>query len=449
MDILLINPPQPKPDFNLLKHTPSSPPMGLAYLATILKQNNFTLQALDFDLNNVNIDLLMTIIKEDPPKIVGITALTNTIFTAVAIAKIIKSVNPDIKIVMGGHHATNCFAECFSYRCIDFIILGEGEYSFNSLCEAIINNAVYKTISGLAYPDNNNVYFNQPEEIINLDDVGFPDRTIFDLTQYYDPINIITTRGCSYNCIFCSAGAYRKNHVLYRSAQNVLKEIEHVYKQGYYVVNFVDDNFLIKRDRVIEICSSIKKHFPKLFWTCSARVELLNEDIIKLMASSGCKGMHFGVESCFELSQKTIGKYLSLEKLENVLKLTKKYGINSYGSFILGLPDEDIHQVRANIQYAISLHKKYTMYIVFGILTPFPGTELFNNPDKYGIKILSKNYSNFDIYTPVIETKYLSVNELQSLLFDANKMYMENLTDEAKSQMSKLYQMIDKRSNKE
>ena len=401
-DIFLINPPQPKPDNLTLKYSPPSPPLGLCYLSPGLKAAGFKVTGWDFELKENTISRFLSLLAEKKPLIAGITSLTNTALTALTVAKLIKNHSPETLIALGGQHPAFCYEELLNYDFIDYILPGEAEKSFVMLCEAIKNNQNIHNIKGIAYRKQSKISISLPDIEPDLDNIPFPDRDLFDITGYFDPVSIVSSRGCNAKCIFCSATAFRKSKVRFRSSENILAEIELVYKKGFHVVNFVDDNFLMKKQRIKEICHGIQKHFPELFWTCSARADLVDKEIIKLLAQSGCKGIHFGVETASEDSQKYIGKYLSLQKLENALIAADKNNLRTFCSFIIGLPNEDEQQIRKNIQFAINLHKRHKTSPVFGLLTPFPGTPICNNPEKYDIKIISKNYSDYDIFTPVI-----------------------------------------------
>ncbi|MEW5820913.1 MAG: radical SAM protein [Cyanobacteriota bacterium] len=423
--IFLINPPQPKPNKTTIVYGPAAPPLGLCYLASKLKKDGFNVIAIDFEKKNTNISTLKEAINKHNPAVVGITCLTNTYVTALTIAKLIKSFSDTIKIVMGGQHPSFCFEEALKYDFVDFIAIGEAEKSFLDLCKAIINNSNFNHINGIAFRRDGKTLHSLPESIVDIDNIEFPDRFVFDINSYIDPISIISSRGCAARCIFCSASAFRDAKVRFRSAKNVLEEINLLYSNDFRVFNFMDDNFMLKKQRVVDICKGLKNNMPESLWTCSARADCVDKELIKLMSYSGCKGLHFGVETASSESQKSIGKYLSLEKLDSALKLAYKYNIRTFCSFILGLPGEDINQIKKNIEYALSLYKKYKTGIVFGLLTPFPGTRVFDNAKELGIKILSRDYSQYDIYHPVIETKYFTQNQLKEILYEAQKSYLQ------------------------
>lgn len=443
-DIYLINPPQPKPDKSILTYAPISPSLGLSYVAAALDEEDLSIKAFDFDLKDTNIGMFKESLTQDAPAIVGLTCLTNTYLTAITLAQIIKTSLPETKIILGGQHVTFCYEDALSYDFVDYVIIGEGEKSFVELCRAILNKHDVRKIKGIAFKDGNKQVYSLPEEIEDIDSIRFPKREIFNMKKYIDPVSIISSRGCSAKCIFCSASAFRGAKVRFRSAENVLEEIKVIYDQGIRTVNFMDDNFMLKKQRVVDICKTLKKKYSAVFWTCSARADNFDKDLMKLVSASGCKGLHFGAETVSEGSQKSIGKFLSIEKLENALTLAKKYGVSTYASFIIGLPDEDEKQVRKNIDYAISLNRKYNTTAVFGILTPFPGTKIYTNPEEYGIKNLSQSFSDYDIFTPVIETRYLDQKQLRALLFDAQKEYIMNMSMPTLTRMQIYSQIVQK-----
>lgn len=435
VDVYLLNPPGLKPDKMIRSYAPSSPPLGLCYLSSSLKNDNISVKAFDFDLKDTSLEFFMNNLKDDKPSIIGITSLTHNYPAAITLAKVIKEYSEEIKVVLGGNHATFCYEDILITGYVDYVVIGEAEASFAKLARALLNGGYKEEIPGIACIKNNALSLSPPDDVVDLDTIPFPDRSLFNLEKYYDPINVISSRGCQAKCIFCSASAFRKGKTRFRSSQNFLEEIKQLYSSGFRSFNFMDDNFMLKPARTEEICKGLIKLAPEAGWTCSARAEFVNKGNIRLLAKSGCKGMHFGLESpCLE-TQKSIQKHLSIEKLEKALKLCRQFDIFSYCSLILGLPGENTDTINETINYAIHLNHKYHTSIVFGILTPFPGTPLYNNPQDYGIEIVSRNYMDYDIYTPVIKTQYFAPDVLRALLYDAQKAYLSGMSKQTVWQM--------------
>ncbi len=339
-------------------------------------------------------------------------------------------------IVLGGVIPTVMTEEAMKDRNVDYWIIGEGELSFPRLIEKLRKGSKdFSDISGLAYWQDSIPIINRMEFIGNLDEMPFPDysaivgATLNDygnikfkyapglLARNYPSAVTITSRGCPYRCIFCAGRTVSGAKVRFRSSENVLNEIDSLYKQGIREVIFLDDHFLANRNRAIKIMNGILENYKDLTWKCvNVTAWLLDEEILKLMYKSGCTHITVSIESGNQnVLTNIIKKPILLDKIPEKLDLAKSIGFDVIANFVVGFPGEPWEQIRDTFRYA----EKLNVDIVnFHIATPLPRTELMDIclrdklvPDDY-----LENISNYSGYGKgLIATKEFTPFELEVL----------------------------------
>ena len=392
MKVLLINPPGWVGDRIPLGYDlVPSVPLGLGYLASTMESEGITAKIVDMDWGGFSKEELVDMISKFDPDIIGITSFTSNYANAVDIAKAAKSHNPNIKIVFGGVHATFIHRDVLhTIPEVDIVVRYEGERAICEICDALDRGRKLENVKGISFRHDNRV-FSTPlrHRIENLDSIPFPAFHLLEPSiEHYigegkeKGFPIITTRGCPFNCIFCSTAALHGRKYRTRSANNVLDEMEFVQdKYKINVISFADDNFTMKRNRVIDICRGIKERNLDFEWGCSARVDLLSKDLLEVMNSSGCKNIFFGIESASQRVLETVKKGFSIENAKEMVKLTEKMGIKTHCSFILGLPNETVESIDEMIRFV-----EETMpsgRVLPNVLEILPGTELWDKESEY------------------------------------------------------------------
>jgi len=410
MKVLLINPAHRGYYFRL---GAVYPPLGLMYIGSVLKRANHRVMLIDmnvqrFDWRNFNYSDF---------DVVGISVDTPRFPLAKQIA--LRAKNHGVITVLGGPHATAEYESILREGICDYVVLGEGERTFLQLIESLERGEIHPQIDGLAYLSEGEVFAKPPEFVQNLDELPFPDRENVKLykTKFcgQPATNMITSRGCPFDCEFCSASQFMGRRIRERSVANVLEELELIKRMGYGSVIFFDDNFTLNAKRTIELCEGMFKRNLNFRWWAFARAdELLNkEDLLEAMSKSGCKMLFIGFESAEDKVLKEYKKGLSSSIAFEIVKLLKKYKIDVFASFVLGA----LSDTRETIMKTIQLAKKLKASIVqFSILTPYPGTSLY---EKLKEKILSKDFSLFDGTHLVFEHPNFSPSELKKLFVKA------------------------------
>lgn len=400
MRILLINPK------GLWKNFPS---IGLAYLASVLKEN-FEVKICDSNYTGEN---PFNAIDNFNPDVIGMSSFSATFDESEKVAKYAKSKN---KItILGGPHVAFFQNELANSKYIDYSVWGEGEFSFPDLLNCIEKKEFekIKNIPGIVFTENKKTIINSPKIILNLDNLPFPDFKLAGISKLRD-YPIFTSRGCPFNCIFCSVKRIMGGVWRGRSPKNVIEELV-LAKKDYSAVNFhvLDDNFTFDVKRAKKICEILISENIKMEWNCpnGIRADRIDEELISLMAESGCKRIAFGIESGSPEVFKMIGKGESLEKIEEAVRLAKKYNIWIQGFFIIGLPGDTFKRELESINFA----KKIGLdSAAFGMAIPYPETRLMEWINKNATALKSfKDYYISGLETePYYETKDFSREEM-------------------------------------
>ena len=341
----------------------SYPPLGILYLAAVLRKEKISVKIIDVGVENQSVEETIGIIKQKKPVVVGITAMTPVLQGALILAKNIKEkYKGEVKIAIGGPHvsADGYFIKRNKY--FDFAVQGESETTFLELIKNLLKG---KTIKG--------VYVGKP--VKNLDEIPWPARDLINIHQYLKRASLIATRGCPFHCYYCSRPAV-SDLVRCRSPKDIINEMEMLYEDcdGDYL--FQDDSLTIRRNHTIEFCQELLKRSKKFYWAGYTRVDLVDEELLKLMARAGCYSLTFGIESGNEkLRNDVIGKHFSNDKVKKAILLCKKYGIDADGFFMFGHPGETKEQVRETIGFI--LENPFNI-IGVSIATPFPGSRLWD-----------------------------------------------------------------------
>lgn len=389
MKILLLNP--PFTDYGGLEgHGGKFTPLNLAYLASYLLKAKPDLDVSILDCENLRLkyDKIEDQLKQIKPDIVGITLPTPAFNQVLEVSRIIKRLSSDIKVVVGGPHPTAFPVETTKEDPVDISVYGEGEITFTEIVDSLQNNSSLKNIKGIAYKDEyGNVKLNEPRPLISdLDLIPFPAKYLLPLEIYFAPptkresnkrsTNMITSRGCPYECTYCMARVIWNKRVRFRSVKNVVDEIEECVKRyNLAEFNFHDELFTLKRDRTIEICREVRRRKLDISWICMVRVDYVWEDVLREMKKAGCKKIMFGFESGDQEILNIMKKKTTIKQAIEAVKLVKKVGIKTGGNFMLGNIGETEESIRKSIDLAKRLN---TDTVAFFIASPYPGTEFYN-----------------------------------------------------------------------
>lgn len=420
LDVLLINSPSPNPGAIISHRMFGFPPLGIGYIATVLNTYGYNSKILDFLINTVSLRDLKKYFEEYSIKIVGISTTTETYKTGVKIAQIVKTISPDTSVVMGGSHVTFEYNNEGSYKYVDYIIRGEGERTFLELCNLIIKGkGNIEDIDGIVFLDGNTIRVNKDREFIdNLDSLPFPDRSLYQMNEYYYPATISTSRGCPGKCIFCAASALSGGKYRVRSAENVVDEVKYLRHLGYKEIQFIDDTMTADVRRLNKIIDLILESNLDIRWWAESRVDIINKELLLKMYASGCRTLQFGVEAGNQQMLDCLKKNITLNQVRRVFNWCIEIGIEPVSCLIIGQPYDNENTIKDTIDIGREL-SKLGARIFFSISTPYPGTYMYNHSSELGIKILNMDTDVYTTQTAVYDSKYLTAREIQNYFFDA------------------------------
>ena len=435
MKVLLVNPPQ----INLITNNiPSivdeergyNPPLGILYVAAYARENTpHEIKVIDAVVEELDYTALKARIALEKPDVVGITATTFTLVDACETARLVKEINKEIQVVMGGPHPYIYPEETINLPAVDFLVLGEGEEVFAALINSLHNPAALRRVMGLVFKHNGEIInTGNPTLMEDLDSLPFPARDLTPYRKYYSLIaktqpvtTMITSRGCPFRCLFCDRPHLGKRFRP-RSAVSVVDEMEECAGLGIHEILIYDDTFTVKKERVFEICREIRERGLKVGWDVRARVDTITPEMLKVMKGAGCERIHYGVEAGSPEVIKTLRKGITVEQVRRAFRDTKEAGISILAYFMIGSPGETRAQMAESLRLATELAPDY---LHLAITTPFPETDLYRMGFDRGI--LKEDYWREFArdpkagFTPRVWDEYLTRDELVELLHKGYK----------------------------
>ena len=399
------------------------PPLGLAYLAAVIREAGHNVKIIDRAIEQRPL-AIEDFLSWD---VVGISADTPRYPEAVDIAKIAKQAGKTV--IMGGYHVTFLDREALETGVVDIVVRGEAEEIIVKLLRTLENGDDLYRVKGISFVDDEKLVRTAPAPPPHhLDDMPFPARDLLPMKRYSSemaglPItNLITSRGCPFNCYFCSSSRFGGLKWRYRSAQSIVDEMEVLYHDyGYRAFAFMDDNFTLSKRRVMAFADELeKRNMTDIIWWCFSRVDILirNEDMVKRMAEAGAFQIFLGLESHSEDMLDDYGKNIGNREQEQAIELLRKYGISIHGSFIVG----DIHETKQQaMQTARWVQKMNPRVAQFSILTPYPGTALYHDVEREG-RFLHKKWELYDALHVTVKTDGMTPEEVQKMLIRDYRM---------------------------
>lgn len=419
MKVLFVNPPQTASKYKFMGVI--APPLGIAYMAGVLQENNIDVEILDASAEDMDFKDVEKELLKRKPDLVALTALTPTIGRALETAQVVKETLPDSIVVMGGYHPTFNFIEILEDENVDIVIRGEGEYIMLNLVQALENQSSLYDVKGIVFEDKNSkeIVVNPEAPLIqDLDELPFPALNLLPMKKYRlldmdtHMTTMITTRGCPMQCSFCSSAAMHGKKIRERSVENIVDEIEYL-KTNYDIdtIAFMDDTFTLKKRKVMAICDEILKRNIEIMWGCTSRVDTLDEKLLKKMKEAGCITIFIGVESADQQQLDNMCKNTTIAKIENAFKIAHKLKIRTIASVALGMPGDTKEIMNKTVKF---VHKLKPNYAIYSLATPYPGTKFYKEAfEKNLIKI--KDWSKYTLITPILETIDCSLNDMRKI----------------------------------
>ncbi|MHA1265479.1 MAG: B12-binding domain-containing radical SAM protein [Candidatus Helarchaeota archaeon] len=393
MRVLLINPATREYGDGLFVQAQA--PLGLLSLASVLREAGHEVRIFD---HNIESKATQKYLKFNP-ELIGFTAFTGPMIRdGLRLAELFKQ-HLDAPIIWGGVHASLLPLQTVQDPRVDMCVVGEGEETIVELAEAIERNKDLGEVRGLVWKKNKNgtskIVRNPPRPFISdLNSLPLPAWDLIDPKHYQATslgiiksstsiFSIQSSRGCPYQCRFCYNTIFNKRMWRCKSAERVLEEIAYL-KELFRVrhLNFRDDNFVINKKRVAQICKGLHKENLDVNFAIDCRVDLLTHQLTKHLKLGGCDQIFFGIESGTPRILEFIKKGITLSQAMNAIKRCKQYGIWSSGSFIIGFPTETLEEVLQTKKFIFKLRPDS---ILFKIFVPYPGSFLYDYVVKEGL----------------------------------------------------------------
>lgn len=412
-----------------------APPLTLGLLAAIVP-DRYETSVLDPNRDDLGFDETVALIAASNPDVAAVTCLSLEYAPSLhKLTAAIRAAAPQTVIIVGGVYATTSPELAMRDGTVDFAVLGEGERRFPRLLKVLNGEENdLAALDGLAYRKNGNLIINPIVNFIkNLDEVPFPAYAKVGFADYFSTNNqyavvanaryqpyafIMTSRGCPYKCIYCSTHAIDGRKVRWRSAENVLAEIDRLVGEfGVREINFLDDNLVLNRPRFVNILNGLIERDYDLHWkSLNLAVFLLDDQLLELMRESKCYQLILAIESGSQrVLDDVLKKPLKIDKAPAVVAKAKELGFETAADFIIGSPGETWDEIRETFRFADELDVDM---VLFHISTPLPSTELYNIARTEGLLPAGFDFGDavfFGFGRGVINTDEFRAEELHML----------------------------------
>ncbi len=393
------------------------PPLGVAYLSAVSNLMGVETQIIDAQFSEYD-GKMNNLINGKVEQLIGITSTLIQLPEALKIAKRVKASNPRSMVALGGA-GPNCLPseELFRYsgKDVDVVCQGEGESTWQDIISRFIGSTnrngelskpsyLFEGVPGTLVRDETGYIQNVPRaQIQDLDTIPMPDLNGIEAERYIElwrknggmgSISIFPSRGCPFSCIFCDKTIFGKKF-RHHSPKRIVDEMERI-SQEYKPIDDIflfDDNLSTNRKVMTEVCSEIEARNLKVNWSCQARVNTVDGDLLKVMAHAGCKEIYFGIETVSPKLIEFLNKGISLEQAIDAIAASRQAGIKPGCFFIVGIPGETKTDIRLLEQF---VNQTKPSYIGFSVLIPFPGTKLFEQTKHMIRPDLRDKYENWD-----------------------------------------------------
>ncbi|MEJ2697403.1 MAG: radical SAM protein [Candidatus Sulfobium sp.] len=377
---------------------------GTVLLSTMLRDQGYEVKAFIEDISKPDWDFV------ESSDLVCISTLTSTALRAYRIGERVRA--KGIPVILGGVHPTFLPEEALDYS--DFVLRGEADFTLPQLIRHMETGApAAEDIRGLSFRRNCGFVHNQLPDFIREEELNalpFPD---FSLVHNWKPsiiYPVATSRGCPFECRFCSVITMFGRKYRFKSVENTLRELRYINTVSKATKFFVDDNFTANKQRSKELMRGMIAEGLTSTWAAQTRVDVANDtELLRLMADSGCHTIYVGFESINPDTLKAYNKKQGVEDIIRCVRTVKDHGLHIHGMFVLGADSDDVDMIKRTADFAINVGIDTTQIMS---LTPLPGTPLFAEMEQAG-RLLHKDWSKYNLQHVVFRPAQMTPKTLQ------------------------------------
>jgi len=380
------------------------PRLGTFILGTLMRQRGWDVEIIVEEIRPVDFA------RHAAADLVGISTITSTAPRAYAIADRFREMG--IPVIMGGPHVTFLADEALEHA--DYVIRGEGEKALMAFIDAWETDRDFARVPNLSIRRNGRaVHQALVPYVENLDDLPFPDFTLspgsISKVAGRRIIPVQTSRGCPFDCSFCSVTGMFGRRYRFRSTENIIRELRQ-YNHRFTYIFFYDDHFTANPRRAKELLRAMIAERFRFRWSTQVRVDIARDpELVRLMKKAGCHTLFIGLESVNPESLKAMKKEQTVDEITQAIRVLRKNRIHVHGMFVYGFDHDDWDTVRETIRFAKKAQLTSTQFM---ILTPLPGSEFYRKIAEEN-RILFQDWSLFDAHHAVFKPKRFTLAELQ------------------------------------
>jgi len=380
------------------RYVPLTVPQSIGALAGYLLKQGKQVRILDEHITPITYEVLDDQVKGlSQPYIFGISCLTAGIGRGHELSKMIKAKYPESVVIMGGIHPTVLPEEALETGHVDIVVRREGEEVLDSLYDAIKGGGDYSQIQGISFKDKGHIIHNPEAELPDINSLSpFPYHLFAKYPGAYDLRSVMSSRGCPYDCIFCSQRSVSGRKYRYTTPEKVTEELDLLINTYHLThISFYDDNFVVNKERTKQLCELIcNNNFHKMAtFDCQTRGDAVDSDVLSYLKMANFTAVDLGLETASERLMTLLNKGETVERNIEAVRLLQEFGFQVSGTFILGLPTETREERWQSRRLAKELRLDY---VRFNNATPYPGTKLYEMAREEGRLYIEKDWGNLN-----------------------------------------------------